>query len=321
MLSGAEAMKILVVGDIGVGKTQLLNRFCKDLFLSRYKTTEGVDFVTKMYKSKQKSTLLNFWDLSGKERYDANMLRIDAKHAEAIIVCYDPSKESSFKAVDKWVEKLRELLPNAPIMLLSLQSDQTKREKVITQTQLAEKANAIGAILHFEVSAKESINVDEAFNAFAEKLTSAADLNLAKQNDTTTQLILRIHAAMHEAQRSKIHKKNDWKDKAATADPETLLLEVKAYADKKPHSLTGKAKKLHEKHPAWDDKTIVSNYEKDRKELIIEARDLLDDHNGLFKKEPRDDLSLKSLNEIEAIPVQKPHSCTAILVKGLRPSH
>ena len=241
------------------------------------------------------------------------MMNVYAANSHAIVFCYDSTRPNTFDAINALKDQIKSYSPAAPIMLLSLKNDLLFDEgKSIQQALLPNNAKEIGATLDFEVSAKEDTNVQAAFIALSKKLA----LSHKKEKEIASSQLLRIHTAMHNAQKSYLQKKPyAWKDKAAATNLDTVLDEMDAYAGNKSHSHTAKAKELHEKYPAWDEPTLP-NHKEDKKSLIIDARAFLQSKNGLFKK-PARDLSLMSLDAIEAIPKEKPDSCTGILVRGL----
>lgn len=63
------SVKLLIVGDSGVGKTSLLMRYCEDQFHTDYLSTIGVDFKVKKIKVSEANVTLNIWDTAGQERF------------------------------------------------------------------------------------------------------------------------------------------------------------------------------------------------------------------------------------------------------------
>ena len=61
--------KILVIGDLGVGKTSLIKRFVHDFFSTNYKATIGVDFALKVLKRPDRTVRLQLWDIGGQEKF------------------------------------------------------------------------------------------------------------------------------------------------------------------------------------------------------------------------------------------------------------
>jgi Ras-related protein Rab-32 len=98
--------KILVVGDLGVGKTSFMKRWVHGIFSIHYKSTIGVDFALKIVKIDDETTLrLQCWDIGGKERF-GDMTRIHYKEATAAFVFADATRQTTIDATVKWKQDL-----------------------------------------------------------------------------------------------------------------------------------------------------------------------------------------------------------------------
>ena len=95
-------IKIIVVGDSGVGKTNLVNRFTSNKFDTNSKSTIGVEFVYKTLKINKDVIKVEVWDTAGQERYRA-ITSSYYKGARGAIIVYDITSEESFKNVENWM--------------------------------------------------------------------------------------------------------------------------------------------------------------------------------------------------------------------------
>src|SRR5271166_5494887 len=94
--------KILFVGEPGVGKTSLVNRYSTGVFTSHYKATIGCDFATKKVKWNDKTEIiLQLWDLAGQERF-GTQVNVWFRDTDAIIYVYDITDMRSKDAIEKW---------------------------------------------------------------------------------------------------------------------------------------------------------------------------------------------------------------------------
>jgi Ras-related protein Rab-32 len=94
--------KILVVGEIGVGKSSIIKRYVHNIFAQHYKATIGVDFALKVFRMEDGVTVrLQLWDIAGQERF-GNMTRVYYKEAVGAIIVYDVTRPVSFEGVKKW---------------------------------------------------------------------------------------------------------------------------------------------------------------------------------------------------------------------------
>jgi len=102
-------LKLLIIGNSGVGKSCLLFRFADDLYTENYITTIGVDFKIKTLEIEDKSTKLQIWDTAGQERF-RNITASYYRGAAGIMIVYDITDLESFNAIPSWlieIEKKR----------------------------------------------------------------------------------------------------------------------------------------------------------------------------------------------------------------------
>lgn len=333
-MSSHTNFKVVLMGDPAVGKTQLITRILHDKYSDSYASTPGSTCMSFQYKSTTQDKLtdyestLKLWDTSGQSRYE-KLTETHLKDANAIIICYDPAT-TSFENLDKWIGKAKKH-PSIPIMLLSMKHDQTTDDKKAESSmQLTAKATEIGAILYFEVSAKDKTNVTKAFEALATTLNevyfkllkeqkerdAALEKALNEQKAKQAERIVRIHAAIHTARKTKFKKGKNWSDEVKAEDDETPLFDKIEKHAAAPHRTTAKAKELDEKYPDWDN-LLAPKYEEHRKTLIQDGCRFSQSKSGLFKK-PARDLSSLSLDDIEMIPTIEPESRTGLFVSTLR---
>jgi len=153
--------KIVLIGDSGVGKSNLLSRFTKNEFNLESKTTIGVEFATKSIISDNKVIKAQIWDTAGQERYRA-ITNAYYRGAVGALLVYDITKPSTFDNVEKWLKELREHAePHIVVMLVGNKSD-LKNLRAVKQedaSAFAEKHR----LAFMETSALESSNVELAF--------------------------------------------------------------------------------------------------------------------------------------------------------------
>lgn len=93
-----EVLKLIIIGDSGVGKTNILIRFCEDKFKSSYVATIGVDFKIKTIDVKGKPIKLQIWDTAGQERFK-NVTQAYYKGAAGIIMIYSITEARTFENI------------------------------------------------------------------------------------------------------------------------------------------------------------------------------------------------------------------------------
>lgn len=167
--------KVLVIGDLGVGKTSIIKRYVHQFFSVHYRATIGVDFALKVIKWDHDTLIrLQLWDIAGQERF-GNMTRVYYKEAVGAFIVFDVTRASTFEAVQKWKNDLdnKVMLPNGspvPVVLLANKCDQAKEGLVNNASQMDEYCSDKGFLGWFETSAKEDINISDAAQYLVTKI-------------------------------------------------------------------------------------------------------------------------------------------------------
>lgn len=98
--------KILVIGELGTGKTSFIKRYVHQFFSQNYRATIGVDFALKVLHWDQNTIVrLQLWDIAGQERF-GNMTRVYYKEAVGAFIVYDVTRNATFDCVSKWKQDL-----------------------------------------------------------------------------------------------------------------------------------------------------------------------------------------------------------------------
>uniref|UniRef100_A0A8C3NXC4 Ras-related protein Rab-36 n=1 Tax=Cyanoderma ruficeps TaxID=181631 RepID=A0A8C3NXC4_9PASS len=115
---GFKISKIIVVGDLSVGKTCLINRFCKDTFDKNYKATIGVDFEMERFEVLGVPFSLQLWDTAGQERFKC-IASTYYRGAQAIVIVFDVNDVGSLEHTRQWLaDALKENDPSNVILFL-----------------------------------------------------------------------------------------------------------------------------------------------------------------------------------------------------------
>jgi Ras-related protein Rab-11A len=154
-------IKIIVVGDSGVGKTNLINRFASDKFDTNSKATIGVEFVYKTLKINKEVIKVEVWDTAGQERYRA-ITSSYYKGAKGAIIVYDITNEDSFNNVESWMNEVTKKGKTDMQFLLVGNKKDLINDRKVTEQKGIDKAKELNMNL-FEASALEKTNVNEAF--------------------------------------------------------------------------------------------------------------------------------------------------------------
>ncbi|KAK4801509.1 hypothetical protein SAY86_021996 [Trapa natans] len=153
--------KAVLIGDSGVGKSNLLSRFTRDEFYLDSKTTIGVEFATRTLQVEGRSVKAQIWDTAGQERYRA-ITNAYYRGALGALLVYDVTKPASFENIKRWLKELRDHAdPSIVIMLIGNKTD-LKHLRAVS-TEVAQSYAETEALCFIETSALEATNVERAF--------------------------------------------------------------------------------------------------------------------------------------------------------------
>ncbi|KAG5182307.1 Rab11A, rab family GTPase [Tribonema minus] len=153
--------KVVLIGDSGVGKSNLLSRFTRNEFNLESKSTIGVEFATKSIQTENKVIKAQIWDTAGQERYRA-ITSAYYRGAVGALLVYDISKHITFENVERWLKELRDHAEaNIVVMLVGNKCDLRHLRTVSVEeaTEFAEK----NKLAFIETSALDASGVDTAF--------------------------------------------------------------------------------------------------------------------------------------------------------------
>ena len=154
-------MKLILIGDASVGKTNILNKYLKNEFDPNSKSTLGVELGTKNVKIDNKIIKVQIWDTAGQERYKA-ITSTYYKGAKGAIIVYDITRKLTFDNIDKWIADLKiNGDENIMIFLVGNKSDLNNNREVSKDEGInkSEKYN----VPFLETSALQGDNIDRVF--------------------------------------------------------------------------------------------------------------------------------------------------------------
>ncbi|KAI8929622.1 ras family-domain-containing protein [Entophlyctis helioformis] len=153
--------KVVLIGDSGVGKSNLLSRFTRNEFSMDSKSTIGVEFATRSIEFDGKTIKAQIWDTAGQERYRA-ITSAYYRGAVGALLVYDISQQKTFESVERWLKELRDHADaNIVIMLVGNKSD-LKQLRAVPTEEAKEFASKSG-LLFMETSALDGGNVETSF--------------------------------------------------------------------------------------------------------------------------------------------------------------
>ncbi|XP_022986937.1 ras-related protein Rab11C-like [Cucurbita maxima] len=153
--------KIVLIGDSGVGKSNILSRFTRNEFCLESKSTIGVEFSTRTLQVEGKTVKAQIWDTAGQERYRA-ITSAYYRGAVGALLVYDLTKRPTFENVQRWLRELRDHADsNIVIVMIGNKSDLSHLRSVSEDDgqSMAEKEG----LSFIETSALDATNIDKAF--------------------------------------------------------------------------------------------------------------------------------------------------------------
>ena len=172
--------KIVLIGDSGVGKSNLLSRFTRNEFDLESRTTIGVEFATRSIPVENKTVKAQIWDTAGQERFRA-ITNAYYRGAVGALLVYDIAKHMTYESVERWLKELKDHADaNIVVMLVGNKCDLRHLRAVPTEEAqaFAEK----NELIFIETSALDSTNVEDAFKSIVNEIFQLVHTN--RQNDS-----------------------------------------------------------------------------------------------------------------------------------------
>ena len=166
-------LKIIIVGDSSVGKTNIINRYVNGEFSRDYMITIGMDFLTCNLELDNKIFKLNLWDTAGSEQFRSVTKGYYSNSCCALIV-YDITNEQSFQNVKQWIDDCYAFAnKNIHLVLVGNKID-LEQDRRITKENAEDLANQYGMDL-YEVSALSGDNIDNIFSGICKFFSQKID--------------------------------------------------------------------------------------------------------------------------------------------------
>ncbi|CAM8961786.1 unnamed protein product [Rhodiola kirilowii] len=162
-------IKLLLIGDSGVGKSCLLLRFSDDSFTTSFITTIGIDFKIRTVELDGKRIKLQIWDTAGQERF-RTITTAYYRGAMGILLVYDVTDESSFNNIKNWIRNIEQhASDNVNKVLVGNKADMDESKRAVPTAKGQALADEYG-IKFFETSAKTNLNVEQVFFSIAKDI-------------------------------------------------------------------------------------------------------------------------------------------------------
>ena len=162
--------KIVLLGDVSVGKTAIAARYCKKTFNDNHVNTIGGAYLQQKVMLENGTVVkLHVWDTSGQERFRA-MTNLYYRDAQVAILTYDITNSSSFESLNFWIKELQYKVQNDNMILCLAGNKSDLADKRSVPTQKAKAFADENKMIFYETSAKNNEGVNQLFNDIAKKI-------------------------------------------------------------------------------------------------------------------------------------------------------
>ena len=183
----ATIIKVVLLGDSGVGKTSIVQRFIYSSYKDENPPTIGASFMSKLMTIPENDTNIKFqiWDTAGQEKY-ISLASMYYKDAQAAIIVYDITSKKSFEAVKFWINELKTNAdPKIVIAIAGNKADLLDKEEVDLATGM-KLSKSLDAVFK-QTSAKENIGIEDLFLELAKKVNNSISNQKKKEGTKITE--------------------------------------------------------------------------------------------------------------------------------------
>ena len=168
-------LKFVIIGDSGVGKSNILLRYINNTFSDEFKATVGVEFGAKNLEINKRIYRVQIWDTAGQENF-RSIARAYYKNSVCACIVYDITNRASFDSVQSWIDDCSKQTPKTVLLILIGNKNDLKEKREVQYEEGAEFAKKRNMIF-LETSAKTGNNISDIF----EKSIKQIDKNIIKK--------------------------------------------------------------------------------------------------------------------------------------------
>ena len=156
-------LKVILLGDCGVGKTNIILRFMKDEFDEDSITTTGSSYIMKKIEKDNITYRLNIWDTAGQEKY-RSLTKIFLQDANIIILVYSIVEEITFDNLDYWYNIIIDNCGEDIVIAIVGNKHDLYFEEAVDEDKAQNYANKKNAIFKLVLAKENKLGIDELFN-------------------------------------------------------------------------------------------------------------------------------------------------------------
>jgi small GTP-binding protein len=156
------SLKVVVVGESGVGKSCLLIRFVRDTFDEDTQSTFGIEFLSKVIQTESRRIQLQLWDTAGQELF-RSVTRGYYRGSSGALILFDIANRNTFENIERWLQDVTAIARSDVVLILIGNKSDLEAQRQVRTEEALYFAQKYG-MNYFEVSAKTGANVTDAMN-------------------------------------------------------------------------------------------------------------------------------------------------------------
>ena len=183
MNSPIESLKIVLLGEAGVGKTSIISQFVEQTFQEDIQSSAGGTFSSKtcVYGNNQ-ILKLEIWDTAGQERYRA-LTKMFYKDTNAAVLVYDITRKDSFEEMQNyWANQIKECSPPGIILAVAANKSDLIDKEAVDEEEARKFAENLGAI-YVSTTATKIEPINDLFIQIAKKYTGSNDIKIKEEEE------------------------------------------------------------------------------------------------------------------------------------------
>ena len=154
-------LKYVIIGDSGVGKSNILLRYINNSFSEEFKTTVGVEFGAKNIEMNNNIYRIQIWDTAGQENF-RSIARAYYKNCVCACIVYDIANRPSFESIQSWIDDCTKQSSKS-VLLVLIGNKNDLEDKREVKYEEGEKFAKSHNMIFLETSAKTGNNVNDIF--------------------------------------------------------------------------------------------------------------------------------------------------------------
>ena len=163
-----DSIKIILVGNSGVGKTAIINRYIMDTFTDELKPTLTMNYIEKIIEINNKNIKINIWDTAGQEQY-RSVNKLFIKNSKIVIFVYDITSKESFKDLDYWIKFIKNELGQMVLLGLAGNKMDLIEKEEVSEEEGKELAKKLDAFFYLLSAKNDKEGIDTFFYELVKK--------------------------------------------------------------------------------------------------------------------------------------------------------